>query len=493
MANSFIEMEIEFTLRLTGTYTRETDPKTRTGIPTAYGFGDGNVGTVSTFNKYRTLFIGWKNSIEALARYDIIVDGAKLYQQSWVGEESFIYNAGMSESVRRRNPWSFTSWENVKNMDDSVCGVYVTLDNVEDIVGPYDIKVQIPIKINLHQFLVLSSVRYLPSFCGRWEIELYPAWQNLVVATVPPTETLWRNITINNDGPIYGSIDNCPEWKQKITNGFTQIGTTFKTLDRIDMKYTPITSTLDTSTPKKYVIDGTRFSAYPICSGVYGMDLKVEGIEGICQKCLCSTTTFQLRYEVYEQLRNMYSENMLVIPTNILQYGRFSGYPSGMTDGTPYHATLSQNLENCDSIFILIPFTHGQHTCFYQPFLRQVRLSLGEFGIHPQQPVRTWDDPRFVAMIVDALNLEASEITGMNDDILRTFIDRRQGYHLVKDGTTNKWDVTPEELKEDIGDQSNFFLGFSLSQIGFQSGTVTSPNSNVPFMFDALQIGRAHV
>jgi hypothetical protein len=25
-----------------------------------------------------------------------------------------------------------------------------------------------------------------------------------------------------------------------------------------------------------------------------------------------------------------------------------------------------------------------------------------------------------------------------------------------------------------------------LSQIGFQSGTVTSPNSNVPFMFDAL-------
>jgi hypothetical protein len=87
-------------------------------------------------------------------------------------------------------------------------------------------------------------------------------------------------------------------------------------------------------------------------------------------------------------------------------------------------------------------------------------------------------------MIVDALNLEASEITGMNDDILRTFIDRRQGYHLVKDGTV--WKIAPEELKEDIGDQSNFFLGFSLSQIGFQSGTVTSPNSNVPFMFDAL-------
>jgi hypothetical protein len=129
-------------------------------------------------------------------------------------------------------------------MDDSVCGVYVTLDNDKTITGPYDIKVTIPIKINLHQFLVLSSVRYLPSFCGRWEIELYPAWQNLVVATVPPTETLWRNVSINTDGPIYGSIDNCPEWKTKITQGFVQIGQTFKTLDRLDIRHYPITSHL---------------------------------------------------------------------------------------------------------------------------------------------------------------------------------------------------------------------------------------------------------
>jgi hypothetical protein len=35
------------------------------------------------------------------------------------------------------------------------------------------------------------------------------------------------------------------------------------------------------------------------------------------------------------------------------------------------------------------------------------------------------------------------------------------------------------------GDRSNFFIGISLSQVGFQSGTVSSPNTNVPFIFDA--------
>jgi hypothetical protein len=49
------------------------------------------------------------------------------------------------------------------------------------------------------------------------------------------------------------------------------------------------------------------------------------------------------------------------------------------------------------------------------------------------------------------------------------------------------------EMKEDYGDKSNFFIGISLSQIGFQSGTVTSPNAHVPFIFDAvLDRGAGH-
>jgi hypothetical protein len=175
----------------------------------------------------------------------------------------------------------------------------------------------------------------------------------------------------------------------------------------------------------------------------------------------------------------MYVENMLVIPTNILQYGRFSGTPAYNNDGEMFHATLSQNLENCDSLFILLPFEHGQRTCFYQPYLKNVRLSMGEFGIHPQQPVNTWEDMRFMAMALDSLNLEASEISGMNNDVLRSFMYEHPRVAVTQAAVT-------KTTFTDRGDKSNFFIGFSLSQVGFQSGTVTSPNAYVPFMFDAI-------
>jgi hypothetical protein len=459
MANSFITMKLRFTLK----------------FHTAMASG------ANTLPGARVFFIGWKNSLEAVSRYDIYVDSSKIYSQTWVGEESFIFNAGMSDSVRKRNPWSFTSWDAVKNMDPAVCGVYVTLSAAAIAAGD-TFNIEIPVKINLHQFLVLSSVRYLPSFCGRWEIELYPSWENLVVAQVPVDTVCARRWPSDSEYKI--GLDVGPGWKDVITWGFTQLGQSFHTFQELALVAAAVTGGAGAAGATVVPVPN-----YVVALG-NAISQTISGVDGVCTEFLCSTTTFQLRYEVYEQLRNMYAENMLVIPTNILQYGRFSGYPSNMNDGTPFHATLSQNLENCDSIFILLPFNHGQRTCFYQPWLKDVRLSLGEFGIHPQQPVQTWDDPRFFHMLIDALNLEASEITGMNDDVLRTFMKGRVMWELTGPAAAGVLPSVRDFQEPWNGklndDTSNFFIGFSLSQIGFQSGTVTSPNSNVPFMFDAI-------
>jgi hypothetical protein len=61
-------------------------------------------------------------------------------------------------------------------------------------------------------------------------------------------------------------------------------------------------------------------------------------------------------------------------------------------------------------------------------------------------------------------------------------------YHLIPPpGLTNP--PTPPTFGEAwhtaAGDASNFFIGLSLSQVGFQAGTVSSPNTNIPFIFDA--------
>jgi hypothetical protein len=389
----------------------------------------------------RVLFVGFKNSLEALYRYDIYVNANKLYSQSWVGQESFIYNAGLSQTMREKQPYVYTCWKNVADMSNDVCGTYIKFDNdTAEIPAGHEIEVTIPVKINLHQILMLASVRYLPSFCGRWEIELYPSAQNLVVLPVPLINTY--------------KIGKGPAEDLQCRD-FTQIAKQFK-------QYVGWDTTKSEHTFKDQIITCPT---------------------AILKTCLMNTTTFQLRFEVFEGLRQMYVEQPLIIPTNILNYGRFSGEPSDNKSGSNFHATLSQSLENCDSIFILVPFSNGQTTCFYQPYLKEMRLSLGEFGVRPARYVQTWDDPRFLAMVLDSLNLETSEITSMNEDVARSLNTQRKCYEVTKTG--GKFEVKSWDKRPTYGDKSNFFIGFSLSQVGFQSGTVSSPNTNVPFIFDA--------
>jgi hypothetical protein len=419
LANSYITMDLEYKLHFDKAF--------------------GPLVPAKLTSDARVLFVGFKNSLEALSRYDIYVNSNKLYSQSWVGQESFIYNAGIAQQMRERAPYVYTSWKNVAAMSNDVCGTYVVIDDQWDAGKP--IKVKIPVKINLHQILMLSSVRYLPSFCGRWEIELYPNWSNLIVLPVPLETT--------------GGIDRAlltTSNPDETTVDFTQIGKKFLTL-------------LNHVAPGGDVTEHYNFNFQTMLCD-----------EGIVTQCLMNTTTFELRYEVYEGLRQMYAEQPLVIPTNILTYGRFSGEPSTSSTGSAtFHATLSQSLENCDSIFILVPFDNNQRTCFYQPYLKELRLSMGQFGTHPARYVQTWDDPRFFAMCLDSLNLETSEITAMNEDVARSLNTQRQFWK-----TAGSWEKFVTK-----GDRSNFFIGISLSQVGFQSGTVSSPNNNVPFIFDA--------
>jgi hypothetical protein len=301
---------------------------------------------------------------------------------------------------------------------------------------------------------MLSSLRYLPSFCGRWEIELYPNWNNIVVCPVSAAcvlgATKWS-------GTAQENLAN-------VTKSFMQIGEPFTMINQAPAGAAGA-GDLVTVLQRLTCSDASATEVY--------MNL----------------TTFQLRFEVFEGLRQMYAEQPLIIPTNILHYSRFSGQPGDNNVGTVFHATLSQCLENCDSIFILVPNNTNQQTCFYQPFLDNVRIALGEFGIHPGQYVNTYDDPRFLAMILDSLNLETSEITAMNDDICSSFVLPKRILSIkgpasvTNPVTPPTWETT--WIRGNEVDDSNFFIGISLSQVGFQAGTVSSPNTNIPFIFDA--------
>ena len=137
-------------------------------------------------------------------------------------------------------------------------------------------------------------------------------------------------------------------------------------------------------------------------------------------------TQFQLKYEIYEALMAHYTETPiyealmahytetpLIIPINQFSYQRFSHSAAG---GNEIHAVANLPVENLDTLYLLFPTTGNQTTCFYQPYLSSCRVGMGQFGVKPAQYVNTYNDPRFVGLTLDSLNLEMSKIAAMNHD-----------------------------------------------------------------------------
>ena len=300
-------------------------------------------------------------------------------------------------------------------MDNNVCGVYVDLAGIDE---GQEFTVSIPIKINMHQFLMLSAIHYLPSFCGRWELKLYFDANNLIICPVNPLSYTDAQIHPIITKALHVYSPDGSKWKG-FSNHFTQIRDPFYA----------ITDCGQNGTGK--VIFGGDFKTNTF-SFTY-TETKLECSRCQVTKCLMNITQFQLKYEVYEALMAHYTEHPLIIPINQLTYQRFSHSNSS---GNSIHAIANLPVENCDSIFLLFPTSSNQTTCFYQPYLTDCRLGMGQFGIY----------------------------------------DAKNGDHkplLVHDNPLKEYD------------NSYFMYGLSCSQVGFQSGTVSSGNTNINFQFDA--------
>ena len=140
-------------------------------------------------------FIGWKSSIEAVERYDIMVNSTPIYTQSFTGEESFIQYQVINDLVKNTSPYIYTTYENASQMSPNVCGTYVIWKGAAK-AQTWE-KIKIPIKIPIRNFLILRNLKYLLSWMGKWEIRLYFSTQNMIYLTLCSKELLVRLSTTN--------------------------------------------------------------------------------------------------------------------------------------------------------------------------------------------------------------------------------------------------------------------------------------------------------
>ena len=111
----------------------------------------------------QTYFLGFKSSLDAVAKYQIFHNGKLFYDQHYCSEESYILQTVIPDHVKYTRPQQYTSHEAAWNHDSNVCGAYVTFSNT---AANAIFDVVIPLKIDITQFLTFNEFRYLPGFFG---------------------------------------------------------------------------------------------------------------------------------------------------------------------------------------------------------------------------------------------------------------------------------------------------------------------------------------
>ena len=401
-------------------------------------------------------FLGWKSSIEAIERYDILVNSTPIYNQSFCGEESFLQYQTLNENVKHTSPYIYSSYEDVVKMSPNVCGTYVVMDFTTKMEPGTVVEAQIPIKIPITNIMILKNLKYLLSWMGKWELRVYFNYSNMVI--LPITSEVLGASLLGSDvysGMLYKHMGDYQQ--------FTQIGQTF---------FFPNGDEKDKATKNQTISV---------------VEMAFNDVEMV-------SAQFQLRMDICEMLKQKYlGGKPLTFPVSTFQIARFTapvgaGSTIDPNEEGSLNCVLCQAINNCDTLFILPFTTPYEKTICYNPHVRNFQLHAGEYGTYPTQPFDTWQAGtkqetrhiRYLNLIADSLNVNSSNLTSFNNSVLGAHY-----YQLPVSGNSfneqKDVDISYKGPNGENFDKSNFFFAIPFSTDDDFQGGLSSPASNINF------------
>ena len=144
------------------------------------------------------VWVGFKDSMEAISQYQIISNGSSVYDQSHAIEEAYITSLCAPDTVIDRDVFSKCSMKGIHSRPECLMtGALV------DLTKSGIQTVKIGLKIDIRRFLPLASVKYLPAFVGNLELRLRFSTEGMVCCPMPYTDLLTnpanRNSVSNMD------------------------------------------------------------------------------------------------------------------------------------------------------------------------------------------------------------------------------------------------------------------------------------------------------
>ena len=374
---------------------------------------------------FNTLWVGFKDAMDSVEKYEILSNGISIYTQNFGPEESFLTACGANEASKRSDIYSKVRHKDIYNRKFNIahCGEFVELVTETDIY-----EVTIPLKIDLRRFLPLSNIKYLPAFAGKFELKVMFGTQGLVWCPVGPSKELIADIGIYKEFQM-----------EPITSEFVQIGD-------------PAFMFTDFASPK------LKAAARRIT-----VERNYE-----TDKAYSVIPNFGIDNDIYQSLVQRYTQQELIFPTQILTFTTMSkslgtGHGSSTQTITPRFV---------DSIFFLFPLDSTHHTVFKNPKFTNFQLRCGGYGVVPTIPFATdGTDPMFIELCQNAMNVNGEQ-TGFNKEVVQSLM-------YVK--TEDEDPVVPR--RHFSYDTTSFFIGLPTETDNtFQQGQT----SNTPITYEIV-------
>ena len=367
-------------------------------------------------------YIGYKCSADIIDHYRFYSNTDKIQDVHNARYEWFMLYNSLSDEVKNGSD-CFATIDKIRNHNPMVPGVYVDLSK---ITAEKEITVKIPLRIPVAFFLMLFNLRYYPNWAGKLSIEIFPTYQNLVVAPVVSheafvehkerIETTSYDLGFRNIGE-YPS-NNIKKTVEKITTG-----------DGADKK------------------EEEKVVYKAVTQQFVGMIQVTKNIK-------IKLAQYMLRMEVFNALSLKYLNVGMLFPIHQVQIRDFTQYlPDAKDSDVPvrYNTAATIGLTHCDTMFIVFRRSQHSRTCFTNPQITY-RVNIGG-KFYPNETYQTFDDQRHVNLLLDSLNVNNSLLTSISKDILTSAqpFYHRIVYDAEGKGTDKKcWNG---------GDNSNFFIG----------------------------------
>jgi len=372
--------------------------------------------------EFTEFYIGYKCSADIIDHYRFYSNTDKIQDVHNARYEWFMLYNSLSDEVKNGSD-CFATIDKIRNHNPMVPGVYVDLSK---ITAEKEITVKIPLRIPVAFFLMLFNLRYYPNWAGKLSIEIFPTYQNLVVAPVVSheafvehkerIETTSYDLGFRNIGE-YPS-NNIKKTVEKITTG-----------DGADKK------------------EEEKVVYKAVTQQFVGMIQVTKNIK-------IKLAQYMLRMEVFNALSLKYLNVGMLFPIHQVQIRDFTqDLPLASKSDVPvrYNTAATIGLTHCDTMFIVFRRSQHSRTCFTNPQITY-RVNIGG-KFYPNETYQTFDDQRHVNLLLDSLNVNNSLLTSISKDILTS---AQPFYHkLVYDNTG---DGTDKKCWNG-GDNSNFFIG----------------------------------